>query len=492
MKQTITKLLGGAILAALCLVSNPASATTITATWDWTTNSPTGIQSVNIDSNTGYVESSVSGVSMFVDASGGGKLKGNSDNAQFNTGTKLRVPVVSTNDVVTFVANSYKYKGVTIGSDDFDAGDPVVLTRTHTATADEVAKGYVVITSKGDYLNKVSVELAYMPVSSFVYSWDWHNGIPSSITSSSTEGTDANGSIESDNGLSLNYLAATSGAYVKLQYNPNSGNAYAQFNTNTAIRIPVSSTSEILTVVSFPGQYNYTVGGDAATSNTTVHNITAAEVTVGYTEIIATSTAYLYSITLEKRATATIGSYGWATFSNSAATDFTNLAGVVDAYAVTGASGAAITTSAVTTAAANTGLLLKANAGTYAIPLVSSGTDLSGSNLLKAGPATVNYNDGAGYNYVLGVNAGVAAFQKIVSGTNGTVTVPAGKAYLALTASPGAPVLDITIDGISTGIDTAREVQQTGDGIFYNLAGQRVAQPTKGLYIVNGKKIIIK
>ena len=30
------------------------------------------------------------------------------------------------------------------------------------------------------------------------------------------------------------------------------------------------------------------------------------------------------------------------------------------------------------------------------------------------------------------------------------------------------------------------------DGIYYNLAGQRVAQPTKGLYIVNGKKVVIK
>ena len=30
------------------------------------------------------------------------------------------------------------------------------------------------------------------------------------------------------------------------------------------------------------------------------------------------------------------------------------------------------------------------------------------------------------------------------------------------------------------------------DGEFYNLAGQRVAQPTKGLYIVNGKKVVIK
>ena len=32
----------------------------------------------------------------------------------------------------------------------------------------------------------------------------------------------------------------------------------------------------------------------------------------------------------------------------------------------------------------------------------------------------------------------------------------------------------------------------TNDKVVYNLAGQRVAQPTKGLYIVNGKKVIIK
>ena len=30
------------------------------------------------------------------------------------------------------------------------------------------------------------------------------------------------------------------------------------------------------------------------------------------------------------------------------------------------------------------------------------------------------------------------------------------------------------------------------NGTYYNLAGQRVNNPTKGLYIVNGKKVIVK
>lgn len=42
------------------------------------------------------------------------------------------------------------------------------------------------------------------------------------------------------------------------------------------------------------------------------------------------------------------------------------------------------------------------------------------------------------------------------------------------------------------GIQTLKVLQGTDDGIFYNLQGQRVDNPTKGLYIVNGKKVVVK
>ena len=38
----------------------------------------------------------------------------------------------------------------------------------------------------------------------------------------------------------------------------------------------------------------------------------------------------------------------------------------------------------------------------------------------------------------------------------------------------------------------AKSQEPTANGPYYNLAGQRVAQPTKGLCIVNGKKVVIK
>ena len=65
-----------------------------------------------------------------------------------------------------------------------------------------------------------------------------------------------------------------------------------------------------------------------------------------------------------------------------------------------------------------------------------------------------------------------------------------GKAYLHLDAAPSAPVLSIDFGDV-TGIN---EVQGSGfkaNG-YYDLQGRKVAQPNKGLYIVNGKKVVIK
>lgn len=45
--------------------------------------------------------------------------------------------------------------------------------------------------------------------------------------------------------------------------------------------------------------------------------------------------------------------------------------------------------------------------------------------------------------------------------------------------------------GEATGIDTVKEAQ-VEDGEWYTIQGVRVAQPTKGLYIHNGKKVVIK
>lgn len=55
-----------------------------------------------------------------------------------------------------------------------------------------------------------------------------------------------------------------------------------------------------------------------------------------------------------------------------------------------------------------------------------------------------------------------------------------------------APAFTLVFDdGNTTAIDAVKTTL-VEDGIYYNIAGQRVAQPTKGLYIVNGKKVIVR
>lgn len=70
-------------------------------------------------------------------------------------------------------------------------------------------------------------------------------------------------------------------------------------------------------------------------------------------------------------------------------------------------------------------------------------------------------------------------------------TLGAGKCYLDLSGTTyNAPMFNLGIN--PTGIDEIEVRDTRTDNQFYDLSGRRVMNPTKGLYIVNGKKIIIK
>lgn len=75
-------------------------------------------------------------------------------------------------------------------------------------------------------------------------------------------------------------------------------------------------------------------------------------------------------------------------------------------------------------------------------------------------------------------------------------TVAANKAYLCVDNSKiSAEARELSIifdDGETTGITEMKNIQSESRGGIYNLNGQLVDQPAKGLYIMNGKKVIIK
>lgn len=118
--------------------------------------------------------------------------------------------------------------------------------------------------------------------------WDWQNGSPSGIKAA-TNFQKTSGTIASNvEGIVLT-VDATSG---KLQ----GRDSDAQFNSGTKIQVPVQSTNDVVTVTSYPGYHNYTVGGTAADADVVEHKALSTEVAQGYVEIVGTGSSYLYSI----------------------------------------------------------------------------------------------------------------------------------------------------------------------------------------------------
>ena len=80
-----------------------------------------------------------------------------------------------------------------------------------------------------------------------------------------------------------------------------------------------------------------------------------------------------------------------------------------------------------------------------------------------------------------------------------TWNIAANRAYINMgdvseynpdASSSANHVVKMRVSGGTTGIDAVRTEQQ--DGVYYNMQGQRVASPSHGIYIVNGKKVIMK
>ena len=70
-----------------------------------------------------------------------------------------------------------------------------------------------------------------------------------------------------------------------------------------------------------------------------------------------------------------------------------------------------------------------------------------------------------------------------------TSHLAAGRAYLAGIGS-GAKVLDLSFDDDATAIQSVEAEQN--NGVLYNLNGVRVDNAVKGVYIQNGRKVVIK
>lgn len=175
-----------------------------------------------------------------------------------------------------------------------------------------------------------------------------------------------------------------------------------------------------------------------------------------------------------------VGEAGYSTFSANKAVKMRGVTAYGAKY-----DGSKIVLTPVTEIPANTGVIIEAAKDNYKVPVIESAASYNASvNDLRVSDGNT-ISDGTHY-FALGKNDDKVGFMKVKNG----VTIPKGKAYLYIAIPPKSRDF-IGFDDETTGIESVKQ-QAKADNQYFNIAGQRVAQPTKGLYIVNGKKVIIK
>ena len=197
----------------------------------------------------------------------------------------------------------------------------------------------------------------------------------------------------------------------------------------------------------------------------------------------------LGAISLTGHVSATMGTNGYTTFADKHALDLENLPSGLTAYKA-GVTGSTVTFTEINDQAvpANTGLLLKGVAGeTYNIPVAASGTDVTGNAFLVNTAGTTFTGDDNYYYFGLKKNTLTFGLFDPAS-----VAIPANKAYLKVSKGAGARELTVLFDDEATGIEDLTPALSKGERVVYDLSGRRVVTPTKGLYIVNGRKVVVK
>ncbi len=188
-----------------------------------------------------------------------------------------------------------------------------------------------------------------------------------------------------------------------------------------------------------------------------------------------------YVTNLPANATITISAAGWATYSSNYPLDFTGVTALT-AYTATKESSVVKFNKVTGKVPANTGLLVRGE--TANVPVCASADPVD--NLLVG--VTAETVKDANTVFVLMKGASGIGFYK---NTN-AFTLRANSAYLPAEAVPTTDARAfIALDDETTGIADVKAVKEDAEGMF-DLQGRKIAKPTKGLYIVNGKKIAVK
>ena len=197
----------------------------------------------------------------------------------------------------------------------------------------------------------------------------------------------------------------------------------------------------------------------------------------------------------------TVGSEGIATYSDGNKNVQISACDALKAYYASAVTTGTVTLTELTGCIpANTGVMVFGEAGTYTVPVGDEGWPNITTNYLKPTgdySADVAASTSGTFHYIFAKkNEGSdkPGFYKL---TDAAHTLAAHKAYLEtptdITPANARVALVFSDEAETTGISASlgEKAEKTSEHI-YNLRGMRVTQPQKGLYIKNGKKMIIR
>ena len=188
---------------------------------------------------------------------------------------------------------------------------------------------------------------------------------------------------------------------------------------------------------------------------------------------------------------------GFNTYSSNYPLDLSTITGGMAYVATSISKGKVVLTKCTDKVPATTGLFIAGTQGeTFTISTTDDETAAPAKNLFVGMPNGGQVAKAADneFNYVFGWSDVSNPGFYLVNAT--LPTLDAFKAYLHTTEALDAPTssrLSFVFGDETTAIsDVTRESEGMKNGETFNLNGQRISRPSKGLYIVNGKKLIMK
>ena len=179
-----------------------------------------------------------------------------------------------------------------------------------------------------------------------------------------------------------------------------------------------------------------------------------------------------------------VSAAGYSTYASNFDLDFTSVTDL-KAY-IAKEDNSAIKMVQINKVPKGTGILLRATDGgdnVYSVPTATTTDDVTGNLFVRGNDLVVATDAGEGKtNYILNVVNNQLGFYKAYGNT-----VAKNRAYLQTTVA--ASRINLNFEDETTGI---AEVKTNVKSDLFNINGQRVEKTAKGLYIMNGKKFIVK